>query len=149
MTSASSDAVPEDLPHHLRHHSHPAPTTASQPGRTADPRHERRHRRLVRLGQLLLALGPALALSHLITDVQLADRTGTFWTYTLASYDITIVITIIGIALTCRASPGPKPGTNGNPGIPEGPTWQHTNANRAKKVSRQSELERTEQAPDE
>ncbi len=65
----------------------------------------RLHRRLVRLGIVLLAAGPALVLIHLSTDTQYGSHNGTWWTYTVASYDVAIITTIIGVALVWRSPP--------------------------------------------
>lgn len=79
---------------------------SSQP--PTDP--ARTHRRLVRLGYALLATGPLLALAHLVTDTQSTDSP--WWTYTIARYDITVIIVIIATALILRAPPHPRSGTN-------------------------------------
>lgn len=63
----------------------------------------RTHRRLVRLGYALLATGPLLALAHLVTDARSTDSP--WWTYTIASYDITVIIVIIATALILRTPP--------------------------------------------
>ncbi len=49
-------------------------------------------------------LGPVLIVSHVFSDAQLAGEAA-LWTYTVASYDIAGVITIIGAALTWRTPP--------------------------------------------
>ncbi|WP_417508743.1 hypothetical protein [Microbacterium sp.] len=43
-------------------------------------------------------------MSHVFSDAQLAGEAA-LWTYTVASYDIAGVITIIGAALTWRTPP--------------------------------------------
>ena len=70
----------------------------------------RTHRRLVRLGYVLLALGPALALAHLVSDTQSTDAA--WWTYTVASYDVALIMVIGAVALILRTSPHPVAGTN-------------------------------------
>ena len=63
----------------------------------------RTHRRLVRLGYVLLATGPVLALAHLLSDTQSTDAA--WWTYTVASYDIALVIVMAAVALILRDPP--------------------------------------------
>ncbi|WP_404436317.1 hypothetical protein LG322_14300 [Microbacterium aerolatum] len=63
----------------------------------------RTHRRLVRLGYALLAAGPVLALAHLINDTQSTDAA--WWTYTVASYDIALIIVMAAVALILRNPP--------------------------------------------
>lgn len=87
---------------HLRHLADISPPS-SAPTSAVSPK-ERTHRRLVRLGQVLLVLGPALIVSHILSDAQFAGEPA-LWTYTLASYDVAIVVTIIGAALTWRTPP--------------------------------------------
>ncbi len=70
----------------------------------------RTHRRLVRLAYVLLALGPALALAHLVSDTQSTDAA--WWTYTVASYDVAVIMVIIAVALILRTSPHPVAGTD-------------------------------------
>lgn len=43
-------------------------------------------------------------MSHILSDTQFAGETAV-WTYTLASYDVAVVVTIIGAALTWRTPP--------------------------------------------
>ncbi|MCC2030522.1 hypothetical protein KEC56_13560 [Microbacterium sp. YMB-B2] len=45
-----------------------------------------------------------------MTDTQSTDSP--WWTYTIASYDITVIIVIIATALILRAPPHPRSGTN-------------------------------------
>lgn len=85
------------------------PSHARRPPRI--PSAQRTHRRLVRLGWVLLAAGPTLALIHVLTDAQRGGSTNTWWTYTLASYDITVIIAIIGAALVWRTPPRSRGGT--------------------------------------
>lgn len=68
----------------------------------------RTHRRLVRLGYVLLATGPVLALAHLVSDMQSTDAA--WWTYTVASYDIALIIVMVAVALILRDPPAA--GTN-------------------------------------
>lgn len=82
-------------------------THRSAPRRPASriPRVDRLHRRLVRLGRVLLATGPTLVLIHLITDAQHGGNSDAWWTYTVASYDVAIITMIIGAALVWRSPP--------------------------------------------
>lgn len=98
MNDTRRDPHPEVRLRHLRAlaASHPAPR---RPARS--PR--RRHRVLVCLGWVLIVAGPLLALSHLILDAPGAKFI--WWTSTLASYDVTVIIVIIGVALALRAGP--------------------------------------------
>lgn len=83
------------LPHlHRMHPSRREPRPARTPERT--------HQQLVRLGRVLLVLGPLLALVHLLLDAQPDGSGGTFWTYTIASLEAAVITTIVGIALTWR-----------------------------------------------
>lgn len=83
------------LPHlHRIHPSPQEPRTARTPERT--------HRQLVRLGRVLLVIGPLLAIVHLLVDTQSGGAGGTFWTYTLASLEAAVITTIVGIALAWR-----------------------------------------------
>lgn len=87
------------LPHLRRiHPSHQRPRPARTPERT--------HRQLVRLGRVLLVIGPLLATVHLLLDAQSDGAGGTFWTYTLASLEAAIITTIVGIALAWRERRG-------------------------------------------
>lgn len=71
---------------------------------------ERTHRRLVRLGYVLLATGPVLALTHLVSDTQSTDAA--WWTYTIASYDVALIMVIGAVALILRTSPHPAAGAD-------------------------------------
>lgn len=83
------------LPHlHRIHPSRQRPRPARTPERT--------HHQLVRLGRVLLVVGPLLALVHLLMDAQPDGAGGTFWTYTIASLEAAIITTIVGIALAWR-----------------------------------------------
>lgn len=92
--------TPFDPLHHLsavaRASSHAAPAPRVS-------RAVRTHRRLVRFGYVLLIVGPGLALAHLVSDSQRVDSS--WWTYTLASYEFAIIITIVAVALVLRAPP--------------------------------------------
>ena len=79
------DGRPTDSLRHLR----PLADISLSPSVTTStvPHNERTHRRLVRLGRVLLVLGPALIMSHILSDTQFAGETAV-WTYTLASYDV-------------------------------------------------------------
>lgn len=95
--------------HHLSpltHHSSPR-RPESRISRTI-----RLHRRLVRLGRVLLATGPAFVLVHLSTDVQDGGNSDTWWTHTVASYDVAIITMVIGAALVWRSPPAPAEGVN-------------------------------------
>lgn len=96
------DGRPTDSLRHLR----PLADISLSPSVTTStvPHNERTHRRLVRLGRVLLVLGPSLIMSHILSDTQFAGETAV-WTYTLASYDVAVVVTIIGAALTWRTPP--------------------------------------------
>ncbi|WP_404438195.1 hypothetical protein LG322_04035 [Microbacterium aerolatum] len=54
---------------------------------------------------MLLATGPVLALAHLVSDTQSTDAA--WWTYTVASYDVALIIVIVAVALILRAPPHP------------------------------------------
>lgn len=83
------------LPHlHRIHPSHQRPRPARTPERT--------HRQLVRLGRVLLVAGPLLATVHLLLDTQSSGSSGTFWTYTVASLEAAVIMTIVGVALAWR-----------------------------------------------
>lgn len=87
---------------HLRHINPP-------PTRTPASRSpERTHRSLVRLGRVLLTLGPTMLVIHIITDAYFGGG-GTLWTYTLASYEAAVITIIIGIALVGREPPTRTP----------------------------------------
>lgn len=87
------------LPHlHRVHLSHQRPRPARTPQRT--------HRQLVRLGRVLLVVGPLLAAVHLLLDTQSSGSSGTFWTYTVASLEAAVITTIVGIALAWREPRG-------------------------------------------
>lgn len=89
----------------MRHLRHLADIASPMPAPTSAVSYrERTHRRLVRLGRVLLVLGPALIVSHLFSDTQFAGEAA-LWTFTVASYDVAVVITIIGAALTWRTPP--------------------------------------------
>lgn len=64
----------------------------------------RRHRRLVRLGALILLAAVTGILAHIVIDA--TTRDWSFWTYTLASYETATILAIIGIALIWREPPG-------------------------------------------
>ncbi|GEM_PF-3538479 len=98
MTPTGSRS-PFDPLHHLTavHSSSPGAPSRRSPA-------ERTHRRLVRLGYMLLICGPALALAHLISDAQSTDVA--WWTYTIASFDIAVIMVIVALALILRAPPG-------------------------------------------
>lgn len=70
----------------------------------------RTHRRLIRLGYMLLTTGPVLALTHLLSDARWAE--GTWWTYTVASYDVALIMVIGAVALVLRKPPRPAAGTD-------------------------------------
>ncbi|WP_426183448.1 hypothetical protein [Microbacterium sp. TWP3-1-2b2] len=59
----------------------------------------------MRLGRVLLVLGPVLVVSHVLGDTVPVLAVDPVWTYTVASYDIAVIITIIGVALAWRAPP--------------------------------------------
>ncbi|WP_426621861.1 hypothetical protein [Microbacterium sp. As-52] len=58
---------------------------------------------------MLLVTGPVLALAHLVSDTQSTDAA--WWTYTVASYDVAVIIVIVAVALILRTPPHPPTGT--------------------------------------
>lgn len=80
---------------------------AVQPPRARPVRsRHRRHQALVRAGWMLIVVGPLLALSHLIVDAPGTELT--WWTGTIASYDVAVIIVIIGTALAFRSAPADR-----------------------------------------
>lgn len=65
---------------------------------------QRRHRRLVLLGALILTAAVAGILAHIAIDATTGGRS--FWASTLASYETAIILAIIGTALVWREPPG-------------------------------------------
>ena len=63
------------------------------------------HRNLVRFGWVLIAVAPPFALSHLVIDLPGTGAEFTWWTTTIASYEVVVITVIIGIALAFRTAP--------------------------------------------
>lgn len=101
--------TPFDPLHHLsavaRASSHTAPSPRMSPA-------ARTHRQLVCLGYVLLVVGPGLALAHLVSDIQRVDAS--WWTYTLASYEVATISTIVAVALVLRTPPIERGSANNN-----------------------------------
>lgn len=104
MNFTTRRAHPDDSLRHLR--ALAARAEASQHrSRRPERSSQRRHRNLVLLGWALIAVAPLLALTHLIIDVPGAGANFTWWTTTIASYEVVVITVIIGIALAFRAAP--------------------------------------------
>jgi len=63
------------------------------------------------LGRVLLGVGPILALSHAVADAQVTEGDAPVWTYTFGSFDVAVIITILGVALAWREPPRAAPKT--------------------------------------
>lgn len=86
--------------HHLTPH-----TTKQPAGNRLSARRSplRRHRRLVRLGMLIVLLAAVLFATHFTID--LARTASSFWTYTVGSAETAVILAIIGAALIWREPP--------------------------------------------
>ncbi len=91
-------------PHRARHRSQPHIPARSAP-RTSQPSRHRLHDRLVRVGVFLILAAVALIAAHLLIDTTPPDEQS-LWIYTLGSYETAFILTIGGLALVLRESPG-------------------------------------------